>query len=242
MVVAHLLLSYNYFGGWWNSAAGTMVIILLSYLVWEKHFPDRTGLRISAYDLLKTLALSVLLTTAAFLIMNFIARSQNISIQFTDWRNYFHDVFYVLNEEIILGAIPLMLMVRKWKMNPVVASLSLALLFSIIHFIFYRWVFLDSGIIRLTTLLTLFFIGVVRNNLILYTGHVGYSWALHFSWMAVMFGSSHEYLYGHSRLSEPERFNIYLGSFEMMVLSTLLFVISLIFLVRKGNARLIIME
>ena len=121
-------------------------------------------------------------------------------------------------------------------MNPVVASLTLAILFSIVHFIFYKWIFLDRGTIQITTLLTLFFVGIIRNNLIIQTGHIGYSWALHFSWMAVMFGSAHVNPSKDEWLTEPERFNTYLGSYGMLAISALIVILSLIIIKRKGHS------
>jgi hypothetical protein len=74
-------------------------------------------------------------------------------------------------------------------------------------------------LIGITTLTTLFLVGFVRNSLIFQTGHIGYSWALHFGWMAVMFGSIHVDLETGSKLTELRPFNLYLGSVEMLVTS-----------------------
>ncbi|HPJ06356.1 MAG TPA: hypothetical protein PLK17_12665 [Bacteroidales bacterium] len=70
-------------------------------------------------------------------------------------------------------------LVDKMKIRPLFASVALALFFALIHFVFYKWIFLDRGIIGMLTHTSLFMVGFVRNSLILMTGHIGYSWALH---------------------------------------------------------------
>jgi hypothetical protein len=239
LIISYLLLSYNYFSGWWNAALGTAAIVLMSYFIWNKDFTGHTGLSMNPVTILKSLVAAAIFTLTALFIMKYIANRQNILIEYTNWKSYFHTIFYVMNEEIVVGAIPLMVMIKKWKMKPVLASIALAVLFSIIHFIFYKWIFYERGIIQFSTLTTLFLIGIVRNNLIIQTEHIGYSWALHFSWMAVMFGSSHEFLPDNSPLSEPVRFNTYLGSYEMLIISTLLVGLSLFYMIKKGKSQII---
>lgn len=89
------------------------------------------------------------------------------------------------------------------------------------------------GILTLSTLVTLFAIGVLRNNLILTTGHIGYTWALHFSWIVVMFGGTHLHLENFTELTEAERFNLYLGSTWMLIIAVVLTGLSF-FLYKKG--------
>ncbi|NOU17230.1 MAG: hypothetical protein HOO91_06690 [Bacteroidales bacterium] len=233
LILSHVLLSYYFLGGWWISSIGSILIILFSYLIWKNDFLKVIGLTIDYKIVIKSIFLAGLVTICALLLMSYIAHKQNVIIQFRNWRDYYHDIFYILNEEIVLGAIILYFLVNKRKIKPIIASLGLAIVFSLIHFIFYKWIFNDRGIIEITTLLTLFLIGFVRNNLILYTGHIGYSWALHFGWMVVMFGSFHIYSDSMNPLSEPERFNTYLGSLEMLTLSLILALGSLIFMKRN---------
>ncbi len=86
-------------------------------------------------------------------------------------------------------------------------------------------------------LVTLFFAGILRNNLIIYAGHIGYSWALHFSWIIIMFGKSLRYSEQWGEVSEPERFNIYLGSVEMALISSVLAVLSSMYGILKNSAQ-----
>jgi hypothetical protein len=136
---------------------------------------------------------------------------------------------------MVLGAILLFTLVYEWKIRPMIASAGLAIFFSLAHFVFYRWIFLDSGVLYISTLITLFAVGFVRNSLIILNGHIGYSWALHFGWIAVMFGSSHVNLNTHTYLGEPDRFNLYLGSPEMLFISLVLGLLFLLYWKKKSD-------
>lgn len=232
LVLSHVLFSYYFFGGWWNSSIGTLLIIFFSYLIWNKDFPKQIGLQLDLKIIAKSILLAGIITIGSLLMMEYIAHKHNVQIRFTSWRDYYHDIFYILNEEIVIGAILLFALVKKRKINPIIASVGLAVFFALIHFIFYKWIFNDRGIIEISTLITLFLVGFVRNSLILQTGHIGYSWALHFGWIVIMLGSIHVDLQTNLRLTEPERFNLYLGSFEMSIISTIMAGLSLFYWIK----------
>lgn len=225
--------SYYFFGGWWNSSVGSLLILCFSYLIWNKDFLKHIGLQLDLKTIAKSIILVGIVTICALLIMKYIANKHNVQIRFTNWRDYYHDIFYILNEEIVIGAILLFALVNKRKIRPIIASIGLAVFFALIHFVFYMWIFKDRGIIGVSTLTTLFLVGFVRNSLIFQTGHIGYSWALHFGWMVIMFGSMHIDLNSSLRVTEPERFNLYLGSIEMLIISIIIAGLSLIYWIKK---------
>ncbi len=233
-------LSYNFFGGWWNSSVGSLLIILFSYLIWGKNFLKHTGLKLDLQTIAKSIILAGIVAICALLIMKFIANKHNVQISFTNWRDYYHDIFYILNEEIVIGAILLFALVHRRKIKPLIASVGLAVFFALIHFAFYKWISNDKGLIGISTLTTLFLVGFVRNSLIIQTGHIGYSWALHFGWMVVMFGSMHIDLNTNLRVTEPERFNLYLGSIEMLIISIIIAGLSLTYWIKKYNPQHIV--
>lgn len=204
-------------------------------MIWKKGFLKQIGLHMNLYTIIKSIVLGVIIAICALLIMKYIGNKNNIRIEYYNWRDYYHVMFYILNEEIVLGAIILFALVKKWKFKPLLASLCLAVFFSLIHYIFYRWICLDRGIIGLSTLITLFLVGFVRNSLIIQTGHIGYSWALHFGWIAIMFGTSHAYVDSNLYITEPERFNLYLGSTEMLIISVIMAGLVLAFWIKKYN-------
>jgi hypothetical protein len=226
IIATHLSFSYYAFGGWWNSSIGTALIILLSRLLWKENAWAMTGLKMSAQVFSWSLLLSVILIFPSLSIVKKVGENLGIEIWFTHYTWYFHDVFYTLNEEMILGAILLNLLTKQMKFHQLTTSLGVAMIFSLLHFAFYRWIFADRGLIHPLTLISLFLIGFCRNNLIINFGHIGFAWALHFSWMAVMFGSEHFYVDTGRTLSEVERFNLYLGSHEMVFISAVLAILS----------------
>ena len=229
LIMVYFVFSYYVFNGWWYSSIGSLLIISIAYLIWNKDFLRQTGLLLDLPILARSLILAVITTILSLLIMKYIASRNYIHIEYTNWRDYYHDVFYILNEEIVLGAICLFTMINDLKIKAFTTSLLLAVFFAIIHYIFYRWIFLDSGILGLTSLITLFLVGFVRNSLIVITGHIGYSWALHFGWMSIMFGSMHTDGISALDLTETERFNLYLGSTEMLIISIIIAIIFLAF-------------
>lgn len=231
----YFLFTYYVFNGWWYSSIGSALIIFISYIIWHREYLKQTGLQLNLPTIIKSIILAVIITIASILIMKYIGTRNNIRIEYTNWRDYYHDIFYILNEEIVIGAILLFTMVNKYKIKPLVASLLLAVFFALIHYIFYRWIFLDSGIIGLPTLTTLFLVGFTRNSLIIITGHIGYSWALHFGWMAVMFGSMHTDITSNLELTEVDRFKLYLGSSEMLIISAIIAGIFLAYWIKKSR-------
>lgn len=235
LMSSYLLFSYYYFNGWWYSSIGTALILFFSYLLWGKQFRRVTGTKISHTTFHKTVLLAFVVVIGSILLIQHIGNRHMAAIMFANCRYYFHDIFYILNEEIVLGAIPLYLLIRQWKINSLLATGGLALFFAAAHFAFYRWIFVQRGTLELTTLTTLFLVAFVRNCLIVLNGHIGYSWALHFGWMMVMFGNRLYHVETNASLTEPQRFNMFLGSPEMVSISLVLAVASFIYLTGRDK-------
>ena len=205
-------MSYNLFIGWWWALVGTINILFLSYL-WGNKFVDQLGLKINLKIFLYSFLLALLLTVGIFLFTKFTNSQYNIKTYYSHWIYIIHITFYSLNEEMILGSILLNFIKRKFKnLHQAWVSFYIALIFVILHYIIYRWVFIYKGILLPLTLLSLLAIGIIRNNLILTTNHIGFSWALHFSWSAVMFGGYHFSMVSLKRIKDFELFNLHMGS------------------------------
>jgi hypothetical protein len=228
IVIIHLIFSYYLLNGWWYSGIGTILIVLITYLFYKDKFLEEIGLKIKPISIFISICLGVIAIIGSVLIMKYIAARANVAIQYTGYSNYIHDIFYTLNEEIILGSVLLFNLSRMIKTHPLILSAAVAVIFALIHFVFYKWIFLQKGIIAPETLVILFLVGFFRNNLILKFKHIGYSWAFHFGWMAVMFGSYHYYYDSLYPLTEPERFNFYLGSPEMLTIAAFLAIFSIL--------------
>lgn len=222
LIIIYVLFSYSFLGDWLYSSLGTLLIIFLSFLIWGNGFLQKIGLQFKLQTIVKSIILVVIVAGCSIILLKYIGNKNGIRIEYYNWRDYYHVLFYVINEEIVMGAILLFTLVFKWKMKALAASICVALGFALLHFVFYRWIFADRGMLGISTLVSLFLVNFVRNSLILHTGHIGYSWALHFGWIAIMFGSRHTYISTNMYVSELESFNTYLGSTEMLVLSIIL--------------------
>jgi len=235
LLVAYISFSYNFFNGWWYSSLGTVLIIVFSYFIWGKKNLEVTGLKILPRSVLFILIVILLTVSGSYLLISFISSVNNLAFTQGNFFSYYHIFFYTLNEEIILGGIVIYFLYRKLKINPFSVSAGLAIVFVVIHYIFYRWIVLCPGLLTISTLSSLFFIGILRNNLIITSGHIGYAWAIHFGWMVVMFGIYHYHDQTEEALTEPEVFNYFLGSAEMLIISFLLALSSTLFLIRNIN-------
>jgi len=234
LVVSYLVFSYNYFGYWWNAACGTALILLFGRQIWGRKALSVAGFDIGRSTLLRSAVLTLLVIAMSWQLMSIIAAKEGVGLDAPSWKSALHISFYVLNEEIVLGAILLYFMISEWDVKPIRAAIFLALFFSIIHFVFYRWVFDERGIIQVSTLLSLFMVGFFRNTLILVSGHIAYSWAFHFGWILIMLGGDHRGGTQGASLAEHTRFNLYLGSWPMVTISLVLAAGGLTLLLRKG--------
>lgn len=231
MVLVHLCFSYGWW--WWQPAVGTLLIIGISRLFWKIKFLENIGFKINQRGILVSGIVFLVVLIFSNLISTYIAQKTNTYIQAGNYINYIHGLFYTLNEEIVLGAVLIFAGLTRFRVYPLWLAFTLAIGFSLMHFVFYKWLFLEKGIIQTNTLLTLVMIGWFRNNLIIFFQHIGYTWAIHFGWIAIMLDSNHFNIETGSRLTELECFNIYLGSIEMLAISSVLAILSTLLYLRK---------
>jgi len=232
--VVHLAFSYYYIPKYWSALAGFIIILSLSWLAWKKDYLFWTGLQLKYKEMALTLLIAVLFLTGSLLIINRIASENNIGFEWGNRHNFVHTFFYTLNEEIVLGAL-LLKGIKSWrkKTEDWKVSIVIALLFSLVHFIFFRWVFYNSGNLNILAIATLFLTGVLRNNLILKTGHIGYAWAVHFGWVFPMLGCIYFYESGKNYLTDLESFNLFLG--DLRIAATVLLLAAFSFFLPKGK-------
>jgi hypothetical protein len=117
--------------------------------------------------------------------------------------------FQALNEEVVLGALPLFALVRRCS-RPRLVAVALAIAFTALHWLLYRYGSLASPV-QPATLAALLAVGVVRNAAILLAGHVGYAWALHAAWNLAMFAGTWRLEATGATLSEPEVLDALVG-------------------------------
>jgi len=206
--------------GCWLSLACTGLILVCLKLGWPREWLDLAGLRLRG----KQAALSGLLFPVALVVsyglLRVAASASEIAFvpmyERADFGYLFvHTIGQTLNEEIVLGAL-LLTALSAWCRNRrlILVSVGVALVFALLHFAFYAFrVESDAnyGRLNVAALIAVFGVGVLRNNLILASRHIGYAWAIHFGWNLVCFHSAF-YVEGRSLpINEPERFNRLLG-------------------------------
>jgi hypothetical protein len=194
-IVIFGLFNYRVQIGLWCSLLVTICFVINALIIYRNGFLKSLGLKIPKTDAVKSFLLFLILLPVSYMVILLIAESNHFQpdldslFEYRGW--YVFTFFQTLNEEILLGFLflrGLNLMYRNPR-NQIRVSLLAALLFSALHFIFYKIVFHFIPDIKLGifTLLSLFFAGMIRNNLILLKGHVGYSWALHLAWNCIFF-------------------------------------------------------
>lgn len=241
IILAHLTFSYYYFPWFYSALSGTVIIILLARFAWGSDYKFWLGLQIKKEDYLIVFIVFAGFLGGSYLIVKLIAGSHNIAVIPGNYKNFVHTLFYTLNEELVIGALLLKGIKYSSRKTPDwVISTGVAVCFSIFHFIFFKWIFKNSGNLGLTTLISLFFAGIVRNNLILKTGHIAYSLSLHFAWIYIMLGSSHYNRTSKLFLNDFERFEMYLGDYRILIVCLILAVLSFVvskklFLTNNGH-------
>lgn len=213
VIVSYLSLNYAVSRGRWLSMIGTGLIVLFSYLSWPNRFKQLLGIPVKVKQYFAIIISLPVIFALIYWLISYISSLNNIGIISRNIFRLDHIFFYTLNEELILGALLLFSLKNKFnKLNPLFISIGIAFIFSAAHYIMYRWIFEVHTAIDLLTLASLLLIGVLRNNLILKTGHIGYSWALHLCWINIMLGFSFYYKADNYFVSEIETFYIFIGN------------------------------
>lgn len=203
------------------SFVGAALILLFGYLAWKRKSIEYLGLRLNSKQLLMSALFAGVTIVISHFIVKSICASSFVIMSPPVLSSVPHIFFYTVNEEIVLGR----LMIRGLrhsggKLRDIHISLILATVFSLLHFLFYGWIASERGAISILALTSLFMVGVIRNNLILATNHIGYSWALHFGFIFVMLASPKMRTF--RLLSEPEIFNLVLGADFLSIILLLL--------------------
>ena len=238
---------YQHWG--WNLSllASILIILIMKYrdpLDWRQ----KLGINFTRNDYWKFLITAVALLIGSYFLVDFVSNSKDFSfkpklIYYKDYVSpdlpflpilgaYIYYVPETFNEEILIGAMLLMGFERRFKkLNKNIIVIGIAMLFSLMHQALYKWSPVQPGImLTLTTITCLFFVGLLRNVLILKTRKIAYSWAIHLSFNLIFFSGFFVNNSNNRIAMEPERFNIVFDNLVMLVLTGLLALGSLIWL------------
>lgn len=146
--------------------------------------------------------------------------------------DYLYYITETFNEEMLIGALLLLGLQRNFRrLDKNIIAICVALIFSLMHQALYHWSPAQQGILlSIQTILTLFFVGIIRNALILKTRKIAFSWAIHLSFNMIFFSGFFINSTTGKLASEAERFNIVFGNLTMVLITGLLAISSLIWL------------
>lgn len=243
----HFQPKYQHWG--WNLSllASVLIILIMRYrdpVVWKQ----KLGINFTRNDYWRFILTTIILLVVSYFLVDFISNHKDFLfkpklIYYKDYISsdfpfsqilgaYIYYIPETFNEEILIGALLLMGLERNFKkLNKNIIAIGIALIFSLMHQALYKWSSIQSGVLlTFTTILTLFFVGVLRNTLILKTRKIAYSWAIHLSFNMIFFSGFFIKKGTDYIASEPERFNIVFGNLPMLILTGLLAILSLLWL------------
>jgi membrane protease YdiL (CAAX protease family) len=208
VALAAYLFPYFYLHGtWWRAIPSTGVILLTGALFFGRDMPQTFGLRMSSKDLVLSAALfAVLLPLFSYALLTWVVVDPLSGQRHVHPPAQVHQLFQVFNDEILLRAALLTILLRAFP-HPKTAILLTAALFAIAHHVVYRT---STVQIAWLAMLTIFSFAAIANTLFVKYRHIGYGFALHYAWNFYRFNSTY-YLDG-VRLEEGMTFNYVEGN------------------------------
>lgn len=249
-----LLFKSSYLHWGWNSALLVSVLTLLIFRLRDPiDWKIKLGINFKRADWYGFLITTLSLLIISYNLVHYLSEINGYSFRpkILYYKDYLssdfpffpilgHYLYYIpetFNEEIFIGALLLLRLQRNFKkLNKVIIAIGVAFIFSLVHQALYFWSPVQSGItLSLPTILVLFFVGILRNTLILKTRKIAYSWAIHLSFNIIFF--SGYYINNTTNLvaDEPERFNLIFGNLTMVIITGLLAILSIIWLNTKAQ-------
>ena len=243
--------SYRHWG--WNLALMATVLILIIFRFRDPiDWKQKLGINFKPIDLFGFLTTTTVLLIASYFLVDYLSEINGYLfrprlIYYKDYNSpgfpflpilgdYVYYIPETFNEEIFIGALLLMGLERNFKrLNKNIIAIGIALIFSLMHQALYKWSPVQPGLLLTAqTTLTLFFVGILRNVLILKTRKIAYSWAIHLSFNMIFFSGFFINNDTNKFASEPERFNIVFGNLTMVLITGLLALASFFWLNIRG--------
>ena len=234
--------------GWIFAAMASVLIIGLMMLRNPTSWKQKLGINFTIKDITGFILLTISLVILSFFIVDYVTKQHGFSFepQIIHYKKYFgatcpfhiaaanylYYIFETLNEEMLIGALLLMGLERRFvKLNRNIIAVLIALLFSLMHQALFKWSPIQPGILLTwTTIGSLFFVGLLRNVLILQTRKIAYSWAIHLSFNWIFYAGFILNPVTKVFPSEPEKFNIVFGNSIMFWFTAVLAALSLVWL------------
>lgn len=238
---------YHHWG--WNLSLLAMILTLLIFRFRDPNdWKQKLGIDFKAKDWIGFIITTTAIMIVTFYLVDYLSNTCGFDFKpmILHYKDYFPptarflpilgDYLYYIpetfNEEIFIGAFLLLGLERNFKkLDTNIIAIGIALIFSLMHQAMYKWSPVQSGILLTTeTIMTLLFVGILRNVLILKTRKIAYSWAIHLSFNIIFFSGFFINQASEKFAVEPERFNIVFGNMTMVLITGILAVTSLIWL------------
>lgn len=242
--------------GWNFSLAASIFIVLLMKIRNPYDWKQQLGIDFNLKDILGFLISTLILLILSYYLVGYVSQQSGYVFkpQIFNFRNYYSSNFpfaavlsnylyfipETFNEEMLIGAVLLFGLENRFKStSKVFIAIVVALIFSLMHQVLYKFSPAQPGItLTSTTLFTLFFIGILRNALILKTRKIVYSWSIHLSFNLIFFPGFFIHKATGNFAFEPEQFNITFGNWPMFFLTFLLALLSVLWLLKSSNKNL----
>lgn len=234
--------------GWMFSLLSTLLIVSFMRVRDPGKWRQKLGINFKKNDILSFALVTTVLLVLFYFIVDYVSMldGYNFKPRLFYYQTYLgsnYPFHYVLanylyyfpgtfNEEMLIGALLLMGLERKFKKtNKNYIVIFVALIFSLMHQGLYKWSPVQSGeLLTLPTILTLFFVGVLRNSVIVKTRNIALSWAIHLSFNLVFFSGLFINRATGKFPGEAEVFNIVFGNLTMLALTGLFALLAMLWL------------
>ena len=205
---------------WWRGIPNTVVILVVGALFFGREIPRVYGLVMSPKQLVISLALfGALLPLFSYVLFTWVVVTPLSVERYSYPLAQVHQFFQVFNDEILLRAVLLTILLRAFP-HPKAVIVVPAIFFAIAHHVLYR----SSAVqIDWPAMLSIFSFAAIANTLFIRYRHIGYGFALHYAWNFYRFNSRY-YLRG-APLSEGGSFNYIEGDALVVVLSLAVFIL-----------------
>ena len=219
---------------WWSFVHSSVCLAALFALAWGRAAFIHMGLPTRPRAVLASLALGLgLWLFFRFVLVPTVLAERGLTLHpWSPWRTAMF-VFQALNEEVVLGYVLVMGLVRATG-RPVLVVVVVALVFAALHHVMYRVGIFQHALLA-STLVTLAGVGIIRNGTIVMAGHIGYAWALHAAWNLIMFSGLWRKTGTERHLTEPETFDAFFSSLWLVVPVTCAAALVLGTLIRRGS-------
>ncbi|MDH3625471.1 MAG: hypothetical protein OEQ49_16510 [Myxococcales bacterium] len=221
VAVAAYVFPYLYLPGvWWRAIPSTCVILFVGAMFYGRETLTFFGVKLSSRELAVSVGLFFILLPACWYLIFSVVVVEPVSAHLNAYPPaQIHQFFQVLNDEIVLRAALLTLLLRAFPYPKTVIILTAAL-FSVGHHLLYG---LNGVDIEWPAMVSLFSFGAIANALFVRYRHIGYGLALHYAWNFYRFNST--YSLDGRVLSEGMTFNVIEGNAWVAVGSSMALVL-----------------